>query len=130
MKRIIFSLLTAAICNASSLFAQQTEKTITIQTNGQEDVIDLPEGMITTTDSLYLDWISKHYINPAENCTMTTQNPEVSDSIYMDRLQRIPAIIEMPYNDIIRKFIDMYSTRLRQKVSFMLSANKQYMPIF
>ena len=74
MKRIIFSLLTAAICNASSLFAQQTEKTITIQTNGQEDVIDLPEGMITTTDSLYLDWISKHYINPAENCTMTTQN--------------------------------------------------------
>lgn len=73
MKRIIFSLLTAAICNASSLFAQQTEKTITIQTNGQEDVIDLPEGMITTTDSLYLDWISKHYINPAENCTMTTQ---------------------------------------------------------
>lgn len=54
MKRIIFSLLTAAICNASSLFAQQTEKTITIQTNGQEDVIDLPEGMITTTDSLYL----------------------------------------------------------------------------
>lgn len=130
MKRIIFSLLTAAICNASSLFAQQTEKTITIQTNGQEDVIDLPEGMITTTDSLYLDWISKHYINPAENCTMTTQNPEVSDSIYMDRLQRIPAIIEMPYNDIIRKFIDMYSTRLRQKVSFMLSANNLYMPIF
>ena len=60
--------------------------------------------MITTTDSLYLDWISKHYINPAENCTMTTQNPEVSDSIYMDRLQRIPAIIEMPYNDIIRSY--------------------------
>ena len=130
MKRIIFSLLTAAICNAPSISAQQTEKTITIQTNGQEDVIDLPEGMITTTDSLYLDWISKHYINPAENCTMTTQNPEVSDSIYMDRLQRIPAIIEMPYNDIIRKFIDMYSTRLRQKVSFMLSANNLYMPIF
>ena len=49
MKRIIFSLLTAAICNASSLFAQQTEKTITIQTNGQEDVIDLPEGLIATT---------------------------------------------------------------------------------
>lgn len=47
----------------------------------------------------------------------------------MDRLQRIPAIIEMPYNDIIRKFIDMYSTRLRQKVSFMLSANNLYMPI-
>ena len=48
----------------------------------------------------------------------------------MSRLQRIPAIIEMPYNDIVRKFIDMYATRLRQKVAFMLSANNLYMPIF
>lgn len=86
--------------------------------------------MISTTDSLYLDWISKHYINPNENCTMRTENPPVSDSIYMDRLKRIPAIIEMPYNEIVRKFIDMYATRLRQKVAFMLSANNFYMPIF
>ena len=86
--------------------------------------------MVSTTDSLYLDWISKHYINPNENCTMSMQNPQVSDSIYLDRLKRIPAIIEMPYNDIVRKFIDMYATRLRQKVAFMLSANNFYMPIF
>lgn len=90
----------------------------------------MPQGMISTTDSLYLDWISKHYINPNENCTMRTENPPVSDSIYMDRLKRIPAIIEMPYNEIVRKFIDMYATRLRQKVAFMLSANNFYMPIF
>lgn len=48
----------------------------------------------------------------------------------MDRLQRIPAIIEMPYNEVVRKFIDMYATRLRQKIAFMLSANNFYMPIF
>ena len=61
---------------------------------------------------------------------MTQDNPEVSDSAYIARLQRIPAIIEMPYNDIVRKFIDMYAIRLRQKVAFMLSANNFYMPIF
>ena len=107
MKRIIFSLLTAAICNASSLFAQQTEKTITIQANGQEDVIDLPEGMISTTDSLYLDWISKHYINPA-GWPMTTQSRRRRFISTLDRLRRIPAIM-MPYNDIMRKFIVVYS---------------------
>ena len=48
----------------------------------------------------------------------------------MDRLKRIPAIIEMPYNEVVREFIDMYATRLRQKVAFMLSANNFYMPIF
>ena len=41
---------------------------------------------------------------------MTTQNPGSQRFYYMDRLQRIPAIIEMPYNDIIRKFIRHYST--------------------
>jgi membrane-bound lytic murein transglycosylase D len=129
MKKLFISLLT--FLSASALYAQQSEKSITVQTDtGKEEIIGLPEGMLSETDSLYLDWISKHYINPAENCVMTQDNPEVSDSAYIARLQRIPALIEMPYNDIVRKFIDMYATRLRQKVAFMLSANNFYMPIF
>lgn len=129
MKKLFISLLT--FLSTSALYAQQSEKSITVQTDtGKEEIIGLPEGMLSETDSLYLDWISKHYINPAENCVMTQDNPEVSDSAYIARLQRIPALIEMPYNDIVRKFIDMYATRLRQKVAFMLSANNFYMPIF
>ena len=118
MKKLLFCLLTGTALNVSLLFSQETEN------------IDLPQGMISTTDSLYLDWISKNYIIPNENCSMNSRNPQVSDSIYIDRLQRIPAIIEMPYNDIVRKFIDTYTVRLRQKVAFMLSANNFYMPIF
>lgn len=131
MKKLLFSLFTCTTLSISLLSGQETEKSIVISAaDGQKEEIDLPQGMISTTDSLYLDWISKHYINPNENCTMRTENPPVSDSIYMDRLKRIPAIIEMPYNEIVRKFIDMYATRLRQKVAFMLSANNFYMPIF
>lgn len=97
MKKLVISLLT--FISASTLCAQQNEKSITVRTEtGEEEIIDLPAGMLSETDSLYLDWISKHYINPAENCTMTQDNPEVSDSAYIARLQRIPAIIEMPYN--------------------------------
>lgn len=129
MKKIFIGLLT--LLSTSALYAQQTEQSITVRSaSGTEQVIDLPEGMLSTTDSLYLDWISKNYINIGENCTSTSTNPTVSDSIYIDRLQRIPAIIEMPYNEVVRKFIDMYATRLRQKVAFMLSANNFYMPIF
>ena len=131
MKKLLFSLFTCTTLSISLLSGQETEKSIVISAaDGQKEEIDLPQGMISTTDSLYLDWISKHYINPNENCTMRTENPPVSDSIYMDRLKRIPAIIEMPYNEIVRNFIDMYATRLRQKVAFMLSANNFYMPIF
>lgn len=129
MKKIFIGLLT--LLSTSALYAQQTEESITVRSaSGTDQVIDLPEGMLSTTDSLYLDWISKNYINIGENCTSSSANPIVSDSVYIDRLQRIPAIIEMPYNEVVRKFIDMYATRLRPKVAFMLSANNFYMPIF
>ena len=85
--------------------------------------------MLSNSDSLYLDWISKNYINLGDNCIPTSAGPQISDSVYIDRLKRIPAIIEMPYNSVIREFIDMYANRLRTKVAFMLSANNFYMPI-
>lgn len=128
MKRLIIGLL--AFAGTTTLCAQQIQKSITVRSaNGTEEVVDLPEGMLSETDSLYLDWISKNYINLGDNCTATSANPQVSDSVYIDRLKRIPAIIEMPYNEVVREFIDMYATRLRQKVAFMLSANNFYMPI-
>lgn len=129
MKKLFISLLTTL--SISTLSAQNTvQNTVVESAISKEDLSELPEGMLSETDSLYLDWISKHYINPSENCTMTSANPQVSDSVYMDRLKRIPAVIEMPFNDIVKKYIEMYATRLRQKVSFMLSANNFYMPIF
>ena len=38
--------------------------------------------------------------------------------------------MEMPYNDIVQKFIDRYTGRLRRSVSYMLGASNFYMPIF
>lgn len=112
------------------MYAQSYDETITVQNDlGEKQEIQLPEGMLSTTDSLYLDWISKNYITP-NDCMMSKDNPVVSDSLFIDRLQRIPAVIEMPYNDIIKQFIDLYAVKLRDRVAFMLSANNFYMPIF
>ena len=127
MKKLFIGLV--ALLSTTSHFAQ-TGQSITVRTDsGTEDVIDLPEGMLSNSDSLYLDWISKNYINLGDNCIPTSAGPQISDSVYIDRLKRIPAIIEMPYNSVIREFIDMYANRLRTKVAFMLSANNFYMPI-
>ena len=91
---------------------------------------DFPETMLSDMDSLYWDWQSKNYLFIDENCIMTTENPSISDSIYIDRLSRIPSIIEMPFNDIVKKHIEAYTTRLRNKVSFILAAANFYMPLF
>lgn len=112
--------------------ANAQNKTITVhsQTTGKDEVIEIPESMQSEMDSLYWDWQSKNHITMGENCEMASANPVVSDSIYMDRLSRIPSIMEMPYNEAVKKFIDMYATRLRGKVSYMLAATNFYMPIF
>ena len=110
---------------------QAQVQTITVQNaNGQESLIDLPESMETDMDSLYWDWLSKTHLSLDENCQVTTANPIVSDSVYMDRLSRIPSIMELPYNDAVKKSIEAYTVRLRNKVSFMLGAANFYMPIF
>ena len=92
--------------------------------------IDFPETMLADMDSLYWDWQSKNFLSIDENCVTTAANPSISDSVYIDRLSRIPSIIEMPFNDIVKKHIEAYTTRLRNKVSFILAAANFYMPLF
>ncbi|MBQ8276909.1 MAG: transglycosylase SLT domain-containing protein, partial [Bacteroidaceae bacterium] len=53
-----------------------------------------------------------------------------SAEVFQDRLSRIPAVMEMPYNGVVQKFIDQYSGRLRRSVSYMLGAGNFYIPIF
>ncbi len=96
----------------------------------KENLLEFPETMQSDMDSLYLDWQSKNFLQVDENCRMLPEGPVVSDSVYIDRLSRIPSIIEMPFNDIVKKYIEAYTGRLRNKVSFMLAAANFYMPMF
>lgn len=100
------------------------------QTNDKEELSDFPESMQSDMDSLFWDWHSKNHLSIDENCRMTPVSPTVSDSVYMERLSRIPSIIEFPYNDVVKKYIEAYTGRLRNKVSFMLAAANFYMPMF
>ena len=96
----------------------------------KESLLEFPETMQSDMDSLYWDWQSKNLISIDENCKMLPEGPKVSDSVYIDRLSRIPSIIEMPFNEEVKKYIEAYTGRLRNKVSFMLAAANFYMPMF
>jgi membrane-bound lytic murein transglycosylase D len=90
----------------------------------------MPASMTYPLDSLLRDWKAKNYIDIGKDCETSTVNPVFPDSVYIDRLSRMPVIMEMPYNDVVRKFIDQYTGRLRNNVAFMLSAGNFYIPIF
>ena len=133
MKRIILgsSLLFCALFAVPAMHAQESVEVL-IRENGTErqESIELPKSMTYPLDSLLNDWKAKNYIDLGKDCSTSTVNPMFSDSVYIDRLSRMPTVMEMPYNEIVRKFIDMYAGRLRNQVAFMLSACNFYMPIF
>ena len=92
--------------------------------------IEIPETMIWDIDSLLQDWQFQKYLDLKKECETSPENPFFTDAVYAQRLSRIPSIMEMPYNETIRKYIDFYAERLRGQVSVMLAASSFYMPIF
>lgn len=115
---------------SSQVKAQSVDVLIDIKGGKHQELIELPKSMTYPLDSLLSDWKAKNYIDPGKDCSTAEINPFFSDSVYIDRISRIPAVMELPYNEIVRKLIDMYNTKLRKQVSFMLSASNFYMPLF
>jgi len=74
--------------------------------------------------------MSKTYLDEPQDCNMRDINPVYSREEYIERLGRLPTVMEMAYNDVVQKFIDRYSGRLRHSISYMLGASNFYMPIF
>ena len=107
---------------------EEDEITVVDQ-NGDEEVIEFPEAMTYDLDSLLNVYMAKTYLDE-QDCNMKDVNPEYSKEEYVDRLYRMPCVMEMAYNDVVQKFIDRYSGRLRRSISYMLGASNFYMPIF
>ncbi len=117
----------------SSIQAQvevDDDEIIVTDEDGEVEQIDFPEAMDVNPDSLLSLYSSQAYLQTDTDCRMTDENPEYERDVYIDRLQRMPTIMEMPYNDVVRACIDRYTGRLRRSVSIMLGASNFYMPIF
>ena len=108
---------------------EEDEFTVTDE-EGNEEVIDFPEAMTYDLDSLMNLYMSKNYLSEDGDCRTAAENPTFDREVYIERLQRLPNVMEMPYNDVVQRFIDRYSGRLRYSVSYMLGACNFYMPIF
>lgn len=129
MKRIK-TLLLALAASFITATAQTDEITVHNDQNGRDEVIDLPEGMSVSCDSLINEWMAKKYLYPDTTCANPDYNPTFTTEEYQERLRRLPVVMEMPYNSVVQKFIDQYSGRLRRTVSYALRAGNFYIPIF
>ncbi len=127
----ITALLLASPCAMQAQQDDDDSETITVtDTDGTEEEIDVPEAMNYELDSLLMLYTNRTYLKADTACNYRDVNPVFEKETYVDRLRRMPTLIEMPYNEVVRKFIDRYSGRLRRSVSYMLGAANFYLPIF
>lgn len=133
MKKINLFIVTLLVVFSSSLQAQvvddDTEITVTNE-KGENETFDLPEAMTSEIDSLLHLYNTKTYLKRDADCNLPNVNKTYEPDVYKDRLRRLPTIMEMPYNNVVQKFIDRYSNELRNAVGIMLGASNFYMPIF
>ncbi len=123
--------LSVLLISTSALSIATAQEVVTIDNSlGTTVEFDETEGMTIRYDSLLNDWKAKMYLYVDSTCHGTDIDPTFPDSVYIDRLQRIPAVMELPYNHIVRQYIDRYTKRLRKSVSVMLGAGNFYFPIF
>lgn len=92
-------------------------------------VFDLPVGMSMNIDSLLNSWYARNLLKSLD-CDSRDVSPRIfSDSVYAQRLYVMPTIMNMPYNSVVRQYIDRYSTKNRSLVSYALGISHFYMPI-
>ena len=131
LKTKILVLLFASSASCASLWAQQ-ENVITVHDEaiGADEQIGLPEGMMLSVDSLMMQWNARQYLFPETSGTASAYLSNLSASDYADRLSRIPAVMELPHNNVVQEFIERYTGKNRGTISFCLAAGNFYIPLF
>ncbi len=87
-----------------------------------------PESMTENVANLLHEWqldLSKSDLNCKRG-----SNVIFHDTVYAKRLYDLPTEMELSYNQVVKKHIEMYSGRRRDQVSYMLALGEYYFPMF
>ncbi len=131
-KHVIMAFLTF-VCTQLQAQINEDYQIVFTDDEGVQEIIDVPEAMtdmMSEMDSLMAIFVNSKYLTIDDDCQSTGENPYFSDEVIAERLRRMPTTIEMPYNQVVRQFIDRYTNRMRRSVSVMLGSSNFYMPIF
>ncbi len=85
-----------------------------------------------TLDSVLTMWEIRQHRSEKKNTDNQGKqaSPNIPDSIYLDRLNKIPSIMNLSYNKIVRRYIEVYTCKKRDQVAAMLGLAEYYFPFF
>lgn len=127
MKILLYVLLVVVLALPVRVFGQRDTTFL------HEEVWDT--GFDRNLDSLMQLWYVRYSITPDSlKLPVALENdkiiPEYPDSVYIERLSRIPTLIPLTYNNIVRNYIHVYTKKRRDQLEVMLGLADYYFPVF
>ena len=115
----------SALASAENVNVERNDITIELDFSDFEknldDLMQLWRVQQTTLSSTLIEDLSS---------TVITDLP---DSVYIERLQRLPSLVTLTYNSAVRSSIHVYTSRTgsrREQMEVMIGMSKYYFPIF
>ena len=125
---VFSSLLLAAATQSFAEVAQQP--VIAARDTITDNAIVYPESFEIDLNNVMTDWYMDRFAVSDAESAERSYDVNYPDSVYIRRLQQLPTVIDMPYNQIVRSYIDMYMQRRRGLMETLLGRSIYYMPIF
>ncbi len=125
-KLFTISVAACAICMSGAPRAPKGN-VLDVKESITDSNIVFPESFETDTQKLLESWYMKNYTATDDNLS---SDVKTTDDQIRQRLSQLPTVIEMPFNSIVRTYIDRYTQRGRAQVAATLGLANYYMPIF
>ena len=119
----------AALLGVMPAMAQKNRNVNSLRTEITDSHIVYPKSYEADTQRMLEGWYMQNY-TATDDSYRRKGDVEVSDAVLRDRLSKLPTVIDMPYNSIVRNYIERYTRRGRDQVAALLGLSLYYMPIF
>lgn len=123
------ALILGATSSLEAAPQQKTANVLDIKHSITDRDIVFPESFELDTRKMLEGWYLKNYTATDDRYSRLS-DVEMTDAEYEKRLAELPTVIEMPYNQIVREYIERYTKRGREQVAVLLGLSHYYMPIF
>lgn len=97
-----------------------------------QDVDDDLNSIFTDKmESLFHSWeIQNRFLPDSSEVVFNSYPSNLPDSVYAQRLKDIEQVVDLTYNPVVKRYIQMYTEKRREMVEIMLGLSAYYFPIF
>ena len=119
----------SAIMATAAMSAAARPSVLSLADHANDSTIIYPESVETDVHKMMQNWYLETYTALDKEADLRP-DVETSDEELIARLKTMPTAIEMPFNSVVRNYINMYTGKKRSLVESMLGMSLYYMPIF